>query len=97
MDDKNLLLAYEIAQVKHERTVRRLIAALIVAIAVIFACNAIWLYAWMQYDYTSDSTETVTVDGKDGIANYIGGVGSIVNGENSGAEKTDANPDEKER
>lgn len=80
MDEKNLLLAYEIAQVKHERTVRRLIAALIVAIAVIFACNAIWLYAWMQFEYVG---EEVTVDGTDGVATYMGGGGTITNGTNS--------------
>jgi hypothetical protein len=36
----------------------------------------------MQYDYTSDMTtsEEINVDGKDGIANYIGNDGDIVNG-----------------
>jgi hypothetical protein len=67
---------------RNERAVKRLVIALIVAIALIFASNAVWLYAWMQYDYSSDMTtsEKINVDGKDGIANYIGNDGDIVNG-----------------
>lgn len=90
MEEKNIpYLVHEEAQAKSERTIKRLILSLLIAIILIFACNALWLYAWMQYDYASEesSTETVTVDGKDGIANYIGGVGSIINGkDNSEAE-----------
>lgn len=85
MEDKNIKYLFEAEQAKSERTIKRLILSLLIAIILIFACNALWLYAWMQYDYASeDSTETVTVDGKDGIANYIGGVGSITNGESNG-------------
>lgn len=66
---------------RNERAVKRLVIALIVAIALIFASNAIWLYAWMQYDYSSDmTTSEINVDGKDGIANYIGNDGDINNG-----------------
>lgn len=64
-----------------ERNIKRLWIALIVAIVLIFATNMIWLYEWMAYDYVS--TETVTIDGADGIANYIGNDGDIYNGENS--------------
>lgn len=60
-----------------ERIIRRLIAALVVCIILIFASNALWLYAWMQYDYVS---EDVTVDSNDGgNANYIGNDGDIIN------------------
>ena len=37
-----------------ERMVKRLWIALIICIAFIFASNACWLYAWMQYDYSSE-------------------------------------------
>lgn len=40
-------IVYEGEQARNERTVKRLITALIVAIAVIFASNLAWLYAWM--------------------------------------------------
>ena len=73
-----------------ERTVKRQWIALIIAICMLFTSNAAWLYCWMQYDYSSE--EIVTVDGKDGIANYIGNDGDIVNGENHGSETEETNP-----
>ena len=75
-------IAYEASQARFERIIRRLAVVLVVAIVLLFASNAGWLWAWMQYDYTSDmsTTETVTVDGKDGIASYANNGGSVVNG-----------------
>jgi hypothetical protein len=76
-------IVHESAQARNERAVKRLVVALIVAIALIFASNAIWLYAWMQYDYTSEES-VVDVDANDGVANYIGNDGDIVNGADYG-------------
>ena len=59
-----------------ERMVKRLWIALIICIALIFASNACWLYAWMQYDYESYE---IAADG-DSNANYIGQDGNIYNG-----------------
>ena len=78
---------YERSQVRHERTVKRLIIALVILAILLFASNAIWLYAWSQYDYTSE--ESISVDGKDGIANYIGNDGEINNGESSSEKDKD--------
>jgi len=72
---------YESSQVRHERTVKRLIAVIIVLIVMLFASHMAWLYAWQSYDYTSEETQSVVVDGKDGTANYIGNDGDITNGE----------------
>lgn len=77
-------LAYEGAMARNERAVKRLVIALILAISMIFASNGIWLYCWMQYDYSSE--EIVTVDGKDGVANYIGNDGDITNGKDYSSE-----------
>lgn len=85
MNDHMITIPYavfESAETRSHKTVKRLIIALIIAIVMVFASNAIWLYAWCQYDY--ESTETITVDGKDGVANYLNGDGSIVNGERKG-------------
>lgn len=46
-----------------DRANKRLFAALIVAIALFFASNALWLWAWMSYDYTGEET-VVTQDGE---------------------------------
>lgn len=72
-------IVYESSMTRHERTLKRVVIALVVAIVGIIVSNAIWLWAWTSYDYTSD--ETITVDGKDGIASYIGNDGSIYYGE----------------
>lgn len=83
-DDKMVIpyIVYEGEQTRNERNIKRLIIALVVSIVVLFASNAMWLVVWMQYDYSGE--ELVTVDGREGIANYIGNDGSIFNGENSG-------------
>lgn len=76
-------IVYEQAEVRHERIIKRLIVALIIAIIAIVASNGAWLYCWMQYDYATESVELDTTQG--GNANYIGGdniQGDINNGTN---------------
>lgn len=77
MENKSIpYIVYEGAQARAERTSKRLTIALIIAVILIFISNALWLYAWSQYDYTS---EEISVDAQDGIANYIGERGNINN------------------
>ena len=84
MDEPKIpMIVYEVAQVKHERTLKRLIIALVIAVVLMFASNALWLYAWTQYDYSGTDYDLINIDGKDGIANYIGNSGVINNGENN--------------
>jgi hypothetical protein len=78
-------VVHESTVARMERIIKRQWIALIVAICMIVACNCAWLYAWMQYDYTS---EEVIIDSQDGgNANYIGNDGDIINGTNNGTEK----------
>lgn len=77
---------------QHEKDQQRLMSiikkqwiALIVAICMIVGCNALWLYAWMQYDYESYE---ITADG-DSNANYIGEDGNIYNGGFNQGEETE--------
>lgn len=72
--------AHEGMMARNERTIKRLIISLIIAVVLIFASNALWLYSWMQYDYAGEE-ESVEVNGTDGVANYIGNDGDISNGE----------------
>ena len=69
-------IVYEGAQARHERTVKRLIVAIIIGVVLLFASNAIWLYAWAQYDYTSEET-VIQQDGR-GI-NLIGNDNEVNN------------------
>ena len=69
-------IVHETAMARNERNVKRMIIAIVTAIVLFFASNALWLWAWMQYDYESYE---VTADG-DSNANYIGQDGTIYNG-----------------
>ena len=77
-------ITFEATCTRFDRIIKRLTVALVICILLVFASNAVWLYAWMQYDYSgveeTTTTETVTVDGKEGVANYASHGGSVVNG-----------------
>lgn len=89
MEENNIkdvpYIVYESAQSRHERTVKRLIIVIILTICMLFASNAIWLYAWTQYDYVDGEVQEVTFDsGDNGTNNFIGRDmnGAINNGDN---------------
>lgn len=71
-DMKNVpFVVYESAMTRNERSFKRLIIALIVTIVLLFLTNIAWLFYFNQYEFTTTDTD-VTVDGKQGTANYIG-------------------------
>ena len=86
-------IVYESSMARMERQVRRGWAAVLVAGLLFFASNALWLAAWMSYDYSSEEI-IVEQDAKDGgNANYIGSDGDIVNGlPESDYSETEENP-----
>jgi len=67
---------------REERHSRRLIYTIVILVFLLVATNMAWIYAasWFfgQYEFVSEST--ITVDGKEGNANYINGNGDINNG-----------------
>lgn len=65
---------------RQERHIRRLCIALIVAIALVFASNALWLWAWTSYDYTSEEY-TYQQDGEE--VNIVGNSNEVQNGAKS--------------
>ena len=78
-------IVHESSMARMERQIKRIWIAVIVAVCLLFASNAGWLYAWMQYDYESYE---ITADG-DSNANYIGQDGNIYNGSIGESEETD--------
>lgn len=74
-------IVYEQAEVRHERTIKRLVWALVISIILIFASNGMWLWYESQYTYTETSVE---LESEIGNANYIGNDGEINNGTNKG-------------
>ena len=49
-------IVHESSMARMERQIKRLWIAVIVAVCLLFASNAAWLYAWCQYDYSSEET-----------------------------------------
>ena len=52
-------IVYESEAARHERTVKRLLTALLITILLMVGTNLAWLYVWNQYDFSS---ETYTVE-----------------------------------
>ena len=85
MDDNKIpYIAFEAEMARHERTIRRLLIALVASIMLIFISNIAWLLFFNQFDYASDM---VTLDSRDaGNASYIGADGVIDNGRSESQE-----------
>lgn len=73
-------VVYESAQTRSDRTIKRLIVALIIVTAMLFVSNVIWLHKWTEYDYADTNSELVVRTDGEGDANYIGNDGDITNG-----------------
>lgn len=74
-------IVYESEAARHERTVKRLLMALLITIVLMVGTNMAWLYVFNQYDISS---EEYTIEGNDNAnANYLesGTDGVINNGE----------------
>lgn len=76
--EKISYVAYESVLTRFEKQLKRLWVALIIAIVLIFASNCMWLVCFSQYDMTSDTTTTTTIDAEqDGDGTNIVGGGDI--------------------
>lgn len=63
-------IAYESEMARHERTIKRLLVALVISVVLLFASNVAWLWFFNQFDYASDM---VSLDSsEEGNANYMG-------------------------
>lgn len=76
---------YEGEQTRMERINKRLVTVLIIVLLALVFTNAMWLYSWSQYDYAAEES-VVTVDSRNGVANYIGNDGYIAYGSDSSGE-----------
>ena len=84
MDKDIPYIAFEAEMARHERTVKRLVLALILSIAMLFISNVAWLWFFNQFDIES---ETVQLDSSNnGTASYIGQDGVINNGGSEGQD-----------
>ena len=94
-------IVYESSQARSERTIKRLIIALIISVVLLCGSNALWLYEWTRYDYVTTDTEsetetTYTQDGG-GINNInTGDQGDVKHGADLPQENTNENQDASE-
>jgi hypothetical protein len=75
-------LSFESEMARNERHVKRLIIALVISIILIFASNALWLYAWLQYDYSSSESTTTTYTQDSNGINIIGDSNDVTKQDN---------------
>ncbi len=74
-------IVHESAEARHERREKRLLIAVLIAVILLFASNAMWLWAWMQYDYGVETDSySVDMEAGNGIATYVGEDGDITYG-----------------
>lgn len=55
-------IVYEGEAARHERTVKRLLTALLITILLMVGTNLAWLYVWNQYDFSSEEYSVETDD-----------------------------------
>lgn len=77
-----IVLEYE--QDKHERTVKRMIIALVISVALLFISNIAWLMFFNSFDI--ESAEITVDSSEEGNANYVGANGVIDNGRGQSKE-----------
>lgn len=75
-------IAFEAEMARHERTIKRLLIALVAAIALLFASNVAWLWFFNQFDIIGDTVQLESNEA--GNASYMGGSGVIDNGRSEG-------------
>lgn len=91
MDKDVPYIVYESEAARHERTIKRLISALLFTIAFLVITNLAWLYVFNQYNFSSESYTIESDD--DGISNYLnsGSDGVINNGIENPSEEKESN------
>lgn len=77
-------IVYESAQARHERSNKRMLIALIIAIVMLFASNLVWIWYINQYDFAN--YEVSTDGGGDAYYNELVGDGQINYGESDSTE-----------
>lgn len=71
-------IVYESEAARHERTVKRLLMALLISILLMVGTNMAWLYVWNQYDFSSESYVLNSDDNSN--SNYMeSGMDGVIN------------------
>lgn len=73
-------VAFEASEQRHERKERNFFIIILVLVGMLVLSNLAWLVYNSQFDIVEE-TEVVTQENENGVNNYIGEDGEIVNGE----------------
>lgn len=79
MEEKVPYIVHEGEVARLERTIKRLVIVIIISTSMVFASNAMWLYAWNQYEYI-DEHETYSYSQDGAGVNIIGEQNEVKNG-----------------
>lgn len=82
-------IVFESAQARSERTIKRLIIALIMTIIFLFLSNAYWVHQWNQYSWETDEI-VYTHDGRGLNSINFGMQGDLNNEPNFDYTETEA-------
>lgn len=93
MEDNNQKYLAEFVGTRLDKSNFRMFIALMVMIAIFIVNNLAWLYAWVQYDYSSTET-TYTQDGQG--TNIIGNSNEVQHYV-PGIESEDENSEKEEK
>lgn len=75
-----------------ERQLKRLWIVILVLILLLVGTNCAWLWYESQFETVETVSEEIVVDaGENGIANYVGNDGDIINGEGYSKEDNNQN------
>ena len=79
-------VVYNDTVANYQWVIQKMVIALVIVVALMFASNIAWLYVWQKYDYAVEEI-TTTIDSEgEGIANYTGGNGGVILGESRSQE-----------
>ena len=94
--DENIVMSrfvWESYNASHERTVKRCIAALIVAVLLLAGTNLAWLWVWNQYDFSSEEY-VVENDGNSNLLGAGASMNEVSNEYKDGIQAKDSNKEE---
>lgn len=89
MDKDVPYIVYESEAARHERTVKRLLTALLITILLMVGTNMAWLYVFNQYDIVSEDV-TIENSGNADASNLLGvgaNASGVINNESKSPDK----------
>lgn len=82
-------ICFESELARLERIIKKQFVLIIITIALLVGTNACWIVYESQFEEVVTTTQEVTQDNDNGINNFVGNDGDIINGEAESKDKDD--------